>query len=127
MNNKDIAKEWLDMAESDLDSAIFLLNMKPQPLEIICYHCQQSAEKYLKGFIALNGGPLQKTHDLLLLNKECCIYEKKFMEIVDNCINLTDYGVQVRYPFNIEIEESDMKAAISDAKDLAKFVRRIVD
>ncbi|WP_242833528.1 HEPN domain-containing protein [Desulfosporosinus youngiae] len=24
-------------------------------IEIICYHCQQSAEKYLKGYLVLNG------------------------------------------------------------------------
>lgn len=44
MNNKDIAKEWFMFANNDLNSAEFLLNMKPLPLEIICYHCQQSAE-----------------------------------------------------------------------------------
>ena len=54
MNNRDIAQEWFMFATNDLKSAEFLLNMKPLPLEIICYHCQQSAEKYLKGYIALN-------------------------------------------------------------------------
>ncbi|WP_282433370.1 HEPN domain-containing protein [Desulfosporosinus sp. FKA] len=44
----------MDGAETGLQSALFLLNMHPAPLEIICYHCQQSAEKYLKGYIALN-------------------------------------------------------------------------
>ncbi|WP_200800676.1 HEPN domain-containing protein [Carboxydothermus pertinax] len=43
--------------------AKYLMNMIPKPSNIICYHCQQSAEKYLKGFIALNGGQILKTHD----------------------------------------------------------------
>lgn len=40
MDNKDIAKEWFDIAQADLSSAEFLMNMHPIPLEIICYHCQ---------------------------------------------------------------------------------------
>ncbi|MDR4497169.1 MAG: HEPN domain-containing protein [Candidatus Scalindua sp.] len=48
MDNEDIAKEWFKIAETDLTSAKFLQNMKSIPIEIICYHCQQSVEKYWK-------------------------------------------------------------------------------
>ena len=51
MNNKDIAGEWFIFANNDLNSAKFLLNMKPLPLEIICYHCQQSAKNILKDIL----------------------------------------------------------------------------
>lgn len=122
MDNKDIAHEWFTFAKLDLDSAKFLVNMSPLPVEVICYHCQQSAEKYLKGFIALNGGEILKTHDLLILNKECCEYDKTFMEIKNNCIELADYGVQARYPFHIDIEKYDMKLAIKSADSIKKFV-----
>ena len=37
------AKEWLAFAEMDLSSAEFLLAKWPQPIAIICYHCQQTA------------------------------------------------------------------------------------
>lgn len=122
MNNKDIAKEWFDFADNDLKSAKFLLRMQPTPLEIICYHCQQSAEKYLKGYIALNGGKVIKTHDLTLLNKICMKHDKDFEKIEDDCIELVDYGVQVRYPFRIELEDCDMKKAIESAERIRKFV-----
>ena len=56
MDNKNIAHEWFRYAAQDLSSANYLRGMQPVPLEIICYHCQQSIEKYLKGFICLNGG-----------------------------------------------------------------------
>jgi HEPN domain-containing protein len=68
MDNKDVAKEWFKIAEADLYSAEFLQNMQSIPIEIICYHCQQSAEKYLKGFLALNGEEIKRTHDLVTLN-----------------------------------------------------------
>jgi HEPN domain-containing protein len=55
MDNKTVAKEWFIIAQANLASADFLQNMKPAPLEIICYHCQQSAEKYLRGYLAHHG------------------------------------------------------------------------
>jgi HEPN domain-containing protein len=49
------AQEWERYAAMDLDSAEYLLHMIPVPIEIICYHCRQSAEKYLKGYLVLCG------------------------------------------------------------------------
>jgi len=50
MDNISVSKEWFKYAERDLESAIFLIKMHPVPIEIICYHCEQSAEK-IKRFI----------------------------------------------------------------------------
>lgn len=122
MNNKDIANEWFAFADNDLKTAKFLLNMHPLPLEIICYHCQQSAEKYLKGYIAFKGGKLIKTHDLTLLNRMCIEYDIDFQEVEDDAIELVDYGVQVRYPFHLELEEYDMRKAIESADRIKIFV-----
>ncbi|MBN2050303.1 MAG: HEPN domain-containing protein [Spirochaetales bacterium] len=36
----------------------------PGPLEIICFHCQQAAEKALKAYLAYNEIRPPKTHDL---------------------------------------------------------------
>lgn len=55
MDNQIRAREWQRLAEMDLNSAVYLLNMRPTPLEIICYHCRQAAEKYLKGYLVLQG------------------------------------------------------------------------
>ncbi|MDR3584168.1 MAG: HEPN domain-containing protein [Desulfosporosinus sp.] len=45
MDKINIVKEWLDFASKDISSAKYLLDMRPVPLEIICYHCEQAAEK----------------------------------------------------------------------------------
>ena len=38
--------EWIRIAEMDLSSAHHLYkNLQPKPLEIICFHTQQAAEK----------------------------------------------------------------------------------
>ncbi|MEK7729801.1 MAG: HEPN domain-containing protein [candidate division KSB1 bacterium] len=116
MDNKDIAKEWFKIAASDLASAVFLRNMHPIPVEIICYHCQQAAEKYLKGFLALQGEEIQRTHDLIQLNKSCQKYENGFKKMEEACLMLTDYGVNVRYPFPMDITESDMAVAFRNVE-----------
>ena len=38
MDNRTRAREWQRLAEMDLSSAEYLLNMRPVPVEIICYH-----------------------------------------------------------------------------------------
>jgi HEPN domain-containing protein len=43
-------EEWRFLAERDLTVAEYLAaNMVPTPTQIIAFHCQQAAEKYLKG------------------------------------------------------------------------------
>ena len=63
-------KEWYDMALMDLGVAKHLeTSYHPRPLEIICYHSQQSAEKAIKALILYHGaeGGLPKLHDLSFL------------------------------------------------------------
>lgn len=127
MNNTDIAKEWFSYAISDYQAASYLMSMKPKPMEIICYHCQQCVEKLLKGYIALNGGEILKTHDLITLNKICIECNFAFNDIKAQCIDLTDYGVQTRYPFNVDLVESDVKSALEDAKKVIDLVKNIID
>ncbi|RMG24399.1 MAG: HEPN domain-containing protein [Methanobacteriota archaeon] len=122
MDNTDIAREWFNMANMDLSSAEFLQNMQPIPVEVICYHCQQAAEKYLKGFLALQGEEIKKTHDLIILNQECCKYDEDFAEIKEDCLMLTDYGVNIRYPFPMDVNEADMKMALKSAHKIKNFI-----
>lgn len=41
--------------------------MRPQPLEIICYHSQQVAEKLLKALLTAKDISFNKSHDLTYL------------------------------------------------------------
>ena len=106
----------------DLSSAAYLQNMQPVPIEIICYHCQQSAEKFLKGYLALRGEAIRKTHDLVQLNKLCQLYDREFRQIENECFDLTDYGVQIRYPFPLEVSEADLILALKNASQVKEFI-----
>ena len=90
-------KEWLEFAAMDLDSAQFLLGMRPVPVEIICYHCEQAAEKLLKAVLVAADVEPPKTHDLIQLCKKCAELDEEYEALADSCIELSPYGVQVRY------------------------------
>lgn len=119
----DDFNEWISYAKTDLEAAKFLTNMHPQPLEIICYHCQQSAEKSIKALIVKNGIQVKKTHDLLLLLQDL----KSKIDISPvkiECAELTNYSVITRYPYNFgdSIDETRMKRAICSAEKILNFV-----
>ena len=122
MDKHKIVNEWLNIAEMDIASAKFLQNMHPLPIEIICYHCQQSAEKYLKGFLAFEENEVLKTHDLLVLNNLCQKYDKDFLSINEECLRLTDYGVNIRYPYPMDLNKSDMEIALKDSQKIKAFI-----
>ena len=122
MDKMVIAQEWFEIANQDLASAKYLLNMQPVPIEIISYHCQQTAEKYLKGFLAYLGQEVRKTHDLVLLNKLCQDADIDFKQIEEDCLLLTDYGVNIRYPYPLELTEKDMQLALKNAENIKSFI-----
>ena len=124
MTDLEFAKEWFDIAETDLASAQHLISMHPQPIEIICYHCQQSAEKFLKGFLVLNNHEIIKTHDLVVLNRLCSMYDNEFKTMEEECLRLTDYSVNIRYPYPVDLNEKDMTLALIDAAKIKEFVQR---
>ena len=122
MDKKELVAEWLRFAFMDFDNAKYLFETRhPAPLEIICYHCQQSAEKYLKGVIIAFGEEPEKTHDLSkLLN-----VLQNFTELPANfrqiALTLTQFGVRVRYPDEIPVDESQTKTAISHAQEIKQW------
>lgn len=123
MKNKSDVKEWVRFADMDVLSANHLNEIQhPKPLEIICYHCQQAAEKMLKALIIAYDGELQKTHDLGLLTDQL----SEFIGFSDNILNAADelspYGVKIRYPQDLHIEESHVAKALYNMKLVYDFV-----
>jgi HEPN domain-containing protein len=114
-------KEWLRFADNDLDSALFLNTAVRKHHEIICYHCAQAAEKYLKAYLISQNIIPKKTHDLVYLNKSCQSFDADFSKILDECAILDRFSSDMRYPLRYEIAESDVKIAISYATKIKGF------
>lgn len=57
--------EWVGIAEGDFQTATREAMVTGAPnLHAVCYHSQQSAEKYLKAFLTEQSIYFPKTHDL---------------------------------------------------------------
>jgi HEPN domain-containing protein len=52
MEIEDVA-EWIQLADDDLYFAQILNEAVRNVYEIICYHCAQAAEKYLKAYLTI--------------------------------------------------------------------------
>lgn len=122
----DVAK-WQRFAEMDAIAARHLNEtLYPKPLEIICFHCQQCAEKYLKSIIIQQGREIKKTHDLGsligILSDTLTIPN----EIHTSCAKLTQYGVKTRYPQEFEISESHVVKALSDMEKVVAWCKSIL-
>ena len=76
------SSEWLEFARMDLSAAEYLLTMHPLPIEIICYHCEQAAEKFLKATLVQFDREPPKTHDLIQLCKLCCEIDAQFEQMI---------------------------------------------
>jgi HEPN domain-containing protein len=83
------------------------------PIEIICYHCQQSGEKALKAILAYHDEEIPRTHNLYILLELCSKhYPNMLTELTEQANRLTDFSTITRYLSEIELEETDMKLAL---------------
>ena len=125
-NFKILAQDWFNSADRVLEDAI-LLDREGGHSDTICFHCQQAAEKYLKGFIVLNGLDIKdkfKTHDLLQLLNYCLNFNPKLKELAQGCKILTEYYVESRYPPDApkDYPKKEAKQAIEFAENIKKKI-----
>ena len=123
--NADIS-EWIRLAEMDLATARHMFYTSyPKPLEIVCFHSQQTAEKMLKAYLVSQGIEPPKIHDMRKLCEMCLEIEKNLEEIFIEAVLLTRYAVGLRYPAELELIESDAEKAIEYAEKVMSFVKTI--
>lgn len=70
-NQAEEVKAWLQKAANDLRGADVDLAASSPLIEDALFHCQQVAEKALKGFLTAHHRPFRKTHDLDELSRAC--------------------------------------------------------
>jgi HEPN domain-containing protein len=123
MDRAEELRQWFALALQDLSLADHAATMMhPTPDEQICYHCQQAAEKYIKGFLFLNHIEPPRIHDLSALRKMCEELAPEFSILLPKTQFLTRYGVMPRYPNELQITSDEMKLALRYAKDIQEFV-----
>jgi len=86
---------------------------------IICFHCQQSVEKYLKAYLMYQEIVPPKTHDVLRLAAICSEFDKAFVNF--ELDGFASYGVDIRYDAP-HPSLTDAKQAMSTAKEVMNYV-----
>jgi len=125
---EELVHQWIKIAERDLIIAQRELEIEPIVTDIICFHCQQAAEKYLKSYLTRHQIEFPKTHSMMMLINLCSVADSSFKEKLSNADMLTDYAVEIRYPdewYEPGIEEA--KKAFELTKEIKAFVLKKLD
>jgi HEPN domain-containing protein len=122
MSDIRLVREWFNYSQNDLISARHLFNdLYPKQSEIACYLSQQCAEKALKGFLLSKDTEPPRIHNLVELCQICMKFDSTFSEILDACSDLTPYGIAVRYPNELAVDDAIAKLAIDKAQVIYSF------
>lgn len=125
--NKVVVKEWIEKAEEDFKFASSSLELENYFAQI-CFHFQQSAEKYLKAFIIANGLEFRPVHNLLELLEICRVKEPNIKQIEEACRYLNPFYIDTRYPVHwpTNYDKETAIQANDSIKQIRKWIRRFL-
>jgi HEPN domain-containing protein len=137
MNGDDAAERrreaagWLAIAREDVRVARACLALDPPARGMAAYHCQQAAEKLVKGLLAAAGVAFRRTHDLDELADLAAQHHSGARDLLNAVRPLTVWGVAYRYPTMEDIPEplpddAEVRQAIAIVTDLAERLRDAV-
>lgn len=122
---RELVHAWLLKARNDLRTARELGALADGPLDTAIYHCQQAAEKAVKGFLAFHDHRLERSHDVERLVGLAAGYDAGFASWEDAAITLTPYATAYRYPgesSTLEPSRAEFDEALELAANITDFV-----
>jgi HEPN domain-containing protein len=92
-----LVADWLKKAELDLRTAV---RLAPEQVfrDIVVFHAQQAAEKYLKALLTKRQLEFPKTHEIRRLLDLLSESDGEISEELADVIWLDPFGVAIRYP-----------------------------
>jgi len=100
-NEKEkIPEEWFRFAAADLERA--RKRVADEDVEMVLFHCEQAAEKVLKGWLIRAGWNLEYTHDVRRLLRALADRGADADWFTGTAKTLTTSYVSLRYPFATE-------------------------
>jgi HEPN domain-containing protein len=124
---EELVQSWLVKALHDLATARKAASQPDPYLDTAIYHCQQAAEKAVKGFLAFHDQPPVRTHDIELLLSLADPFETAFAVRFEAAERLTRYATQYRYPGDVmEPDQDEFDQALADAEGLFQFVLSVL-
>lgn len=129
-NFKILAKEWFEKGNHDLDEAKLSFEHGGWT-DIICFHCHQAAEKYLKGFLVCRGRDITakkyRIHNLRILLKMCSELDFSLKNLETDCRILNQYYIEPRYPLGAPkvYSKEETKEAIKASEKIVTFITKL--
>ena len=113
---------WVRKAEADLEGANALAQAVRPYHDLICFHCQQSAEKYLKALLIEQGTSFAKTHRLEELLLLLVPHDASLKKLRRALVTLSRYAVDYRYP-DENATKREAVAALRQAMKVREQIR----
>jgi HEPN domain-containing protein len=115
----ETVREWIAKAEGDFTVASREMRARKSPnYDAVCFHCQQCAEKLMKGLLIQLGVTPPKTHMLLVLDELLRPLCPEWRWPADQLRFLSGAAVFLRYP-----GESAGRDEAKEALGITKRVR----
>jgi len=114
-----LVRSWLKKAQRDLIAAQKLAVDLP---DIAIYHCQQAAEKALKGFLIWHDSDPGDTHNINTLVREASAFQPEFTTSLTEAGYLSQYNQTYRYPREATEDFNPSPGELKKAFRLAKQV-----
>ena len=120
----EYAKRWFDKAKSDLLNADNNLVADKVPYDTVCFHCQQAAEKLLKGFLVAHGCEYPITHNLFIILDKVIEYDAHAESLRETLALLNPYAVEIRYPGDeLTLKSDDASEARQAAQEVLEWMK----
>ncbi|MCI0640943.1 MAG: HEPN domain-containing protein [Gemmataceae bacterium] len=114
--------KWVRKAEEDWEGAQELAARPSSLRDLVCFHCQQSAEKYFKAQLQEKGAAIPKIHDLEELLDLLLPHDASLAPLRRGLASLSRYAVDYRYPGE-RATTRHMKAALRHAERVRREIR----
>lgn len=127
----DVGKQvrrWIEKAEHDLRNAEHTLTIHDEecPFDTVCFHAQQCAEKYLKGWLIFKRLDVPRSHDLVVLLN--LTLAGGFRGVNPQDVQpLNRYTIEARYPGDWDpIDRPEAEQAIAMARRIRETMRTLL-
>ncbi len=120
-------KDWINMAKKDLNGAKILYEHGGDNY-LICFHCQQAIEKYLKGYLIRRTSQLIEGHSLIKLCKLSQKYNTGFRNFLKDVALVNDYYMETRYPADqpLTVNDEDTQECLDIVQNIMNFIDNII-
>ena len=120
-------RQWAARADDDLRVARHTLILPQRcPYDLVAYHAQQCAEKYLKAYLVLRGVDFPFTHNIARL-LELCSDQPDWTEQLEDAEELSSFATTTRYPGSDEpVTEAEARRAVEIARGVRETISTVL-